>query len=350
MPFKPFFRRSRRELRGLLTRRSFGAAAIAFLSGAKRLWAEEATGAFAPEINAMRYLSSKTGGGKQFWADVWLFHDLRIQQNAVTHHCRLLDGKNLRITSGTFDECRLELDRVRKRDELPPMEGRAVIVLHGLFRHRGTMAQLQTSLAQVGDFKVFGVGYPTTRGGVVDHARSLDSAIRSLEGISEINIVAHSLGNLVVRHWLKDMADEGRTLPTGQRFGRMVMLAPPNHQPQLATKLVRGAIAEYIAGPAAQQMASGWQALEASLATPDFEFGILAGGRGDARGFNPLIPGDDDAVVTVESTRLAGARDFRVLPVLHSVFMNDRTVQDYTARFLNAGHFESDATRQPIAG
>ena len=76
-------------------------------------------------------------------------------------------------------------------------------------------------------------------------------------------------------------------------------------------------------------MATGWEALEPKLATPHFEFGILAGGKGDGRGYNPLIPGDDDAVVTVESTRLAGARDFRVLPVLHSFFMNDKRVQEY---------------------
>ena len=37
-------------------------------------------------------LISKTGGGKQFWADVWFFHDWRIQRHALTGHYRLLDG------------------------------------------------------------------------------------------------------------------------------------------------------------------------------------------------------------------------------------------------------------------
>jgi hypothetical protein len=296
----------------------------------------------------MKYITSKTGGGKQFWADVWIFYDYLIQRNALSGTCRLLDADNLRMVSGTFDACREKLDEIRKRDNLPAMEGKAVIVLHGLFRHRGTMAKLRAALASSGGFSVFSVGYPTTRGGVVDHAHSLDSAIQSLEGITELNFVAHSLGNLVVRHWLHDLAAENRTLPAGQKFGRMVMLTPPNHQPQLATKLVRGMLAEFVAGPAAQQMAFGWESLAPKLATPEFEFGILAGGKGDARGYNPLLPGDDDAVVTVESTRLAGARDFRVLPILHSVFMNDKRVQEYTVRFLNEGHFESDEKRQPI--
>jgi hypothetical protein len=339
-----------RRLTHQLTRRAFGAAAFALTLGGRKLFAEESTSAFAPEVEAMRYFSTKTSGGKQFWADVWIFHDYRIQRHAITRSCRLLDGKDCRQASGTLDECRKKLDEIRKRDGLPPMEGRAVIVLHGLFRHRGTMAKLRTALAAAGGFSVYSVGYPTTRGGVFDHASSLDSAIQSLEGVSEINFVAHSLGNLVVRHWLHDLAEESRTLPNGQKFGRMVMLTPPNHQPHLATKLVRGVVAEFIAGTAAKEMASGWKELEPKLATPHFDFGILAGGRGDGRGYNPLISGDDDAVVTVESTRLAGARDFRVLPVLHSTFMNDAKVQEYTVRFLNEGHFESEGTRQSIVG
>jgi hypothetical protein len=293
-------------------------------------------------------LSNSTTGGKQFWADQWFFHDWRIQRHVLTGHCRLLDGKNRRHTWGSYEACRQKLDEIRERDKLPPMEGKAVLVLHGLFRSRSSMERLRAALAADGGFSVFCVGYPTTRASVSAHAESLDSVVASLEGITEISFVAHSLGNLVVRHWLHDFVHQKRTLPAGQTFGRMVMLAPPNRQPELATKLVRGAIAEFVAGPAAQQLANGWSDLEPKLATPHFEFGILAGGKGDNRGFNPLIPGDDDAVVTVDSTRLPQARDFRLLPVLHSFFMNDSRVHEMTCRFLTHGHFESEASRHPI--
>jgi hypothetical protein len=332
------------------TRRGFGMAALAATLGASRAMAEETSAekTFEAEREFMKYLSTQTSGGKQFWADVHLFHDWRIQCHALTHHHRLLDHKNQRHASGSFDVCRAKLDEIRTRDKLPPMEGKAILLLHGLFRHRGIMDKLRTVLSEPGGYNVYCVGYPTTRGGVADHARSIDSVVRSLEGITEINFVAHSLGNLVIRHWLHDLAAESRTLPEGQSFGRMVMLTPPNHQPQLATKLVKGALAQFVAGAAAQQLASGWDTLEPNLATPHFDFGILAGGRGDAKGYNPLIPGDDDAVITVESTRLVGARDFRVMPAMHSTFMNDRNVQEYTIRFLTEGHFETADTRQPI--
>jgi hypothetical protein len=327
-----------------ISRREFCGAALAVTLGAGSSFAAEDAGI----VDGMRNMAHITAGGKQFWADVWLFHDWRIQRNVLTGHCRLLDGKNCRHASGTFDACRAALDEIRRRDRLPPMQGKAVVVLHGLFRTRSSMSSLHAALAEAGDYSVFSVGYPTTRAGILQHAKWLDSAMRSLEGITEINFVAHSLGNLVVRHWLKDLQDEERWLPAGETFGRMVMLAPPNHQPQLATRLVRGALARFIAGDAAEQLATGWKDLEPRLATPHFEFGILAGGKGDDRGYNPLLPGDDDGVVTVDCTRLAGARDFRRLPVLHSFFMNDKKVHEYTVRFLAHGHFESDAARKPI--
>jgi hypothetical protein len=335
-----------------MNRRRFCAGLFAALFGRSRLPAETATEAL-PSMPILDFdptlLLNKTAGGKQFWADVWFFHDYRIQCHTITGHYRLLDGANHRLASGTFDSCRDKLDEIREEKKLPPMEGKALILLHGLFRTRSAMTALCKFINASGSYKTFCMGYPTSRGSVDSHARSLDSVVRSLEGMSEINFVAHSLGNLVVRHWLHNLKEEKRSLPKGQAFGRMVMLTPPNRQPELATLVIRGALANFVAGPAAQELATGWEGLETKLATPSFEFGILAGGRGDDKGFNPLVAGDDDGVITVESTRLPGARDFRVLPVLHTFFMDDQRTQEFTLRFLNEGHFESDEKRQPIA-
>ncbi len=331
-----------------ISRREFCAALCAVAAGGGRLLGDEVLDDVANDAPAMINVVAPTAGGKQFWADEWFFHDWHIQRNVLTGHCRLLDGKNRRHAWGTFNACRAEFERIRRRHRLPPMQGKAVVVLHGLFRSPGAMRPLCAVLANGTGYTTFNVGYPTTRGSVGDHARSLDSVIESLVGISEINFVAHSLGNLVVRNWLKDRSDAGRDLPDGQRFGRMVMLAPPNHRPQLAAKLLQSDLAKMVAGRAAEELNEDWPTLEPKLATPPFEFGILTGGKGDDEGYNPLIPGDDDAVVTVESTRLAGACDFRVLPVLHTFMMNDPQVQTYTLNFITNGYFESEAERKPI--
>jgi hypothetical protein len=84
------------------------------------------------------------------------------------------------------------------------------------------------------------------------------------------------------------------------------------------------------------------------LATPRCEFGIIAGGLGNEGGYNPLIPGDDDMVVGVSETRLAGARDFRVLPVIHADMMDVPAVQKMAWRFLKTGCFESPEKLDPV--
>lgn len=337
--------------RTALTRRQFTAAACALALGGSRAIAQQQviTDQEAKrEIDILMDLFTKTAGGKQFWSDVSFFHKWRIQRNVLTGHHRLLDSADHRRASGTLEECRRALDDCRTREKLPPMLGRAVVVLHGLFRSRSAMQPLCNSLEKENAFSTFNIGYSTTRGSVAEHVASLDSVLRSLEGITEINFVGHSLGNLVVRSWLGDIVTGRRTIPAGQTLGRMVMLAPPNQHPQIAATLIRGELALSVAGAAARELATGWETLAPTLATPSFEFGILAGGKGDGRGFNPLLPGDDDAVVTVESTRLAGARDFRLLPLLHSFIMFDARAKEFTLRFLQHGHFESEATRQPV--
>ncbi|HYW80104.1 MAG TPA: hypothetical protein VE890_11035 [Thermoguttaceae bacterium] len=289
-----------------------------------------------------------TMGGKQFWADELFFHQWRIQRNVLTGHCRLLDEQNYRHESGTFEQCYEELARIRREQRIPPMRGKAVIVLHGLFRSRASMEQLCASLRRNSDYTVLNVGYPSTRRDVAGHAHALARIIENLAGIEEINFVAHSMGNIVIRHYLADqtaMSPDGRVDP---RFRRFVMLTPPNQGSLVATAMPENRVLESVTGEAVRQLGQEWDELEGKLATPSFEFGILAGGRGDESGYNPLLPGDDDGTVSVAHTRLAGAHDFAVLPLLHSSFVSSEKVMQYTLRFLQKGYFISATRRHPL--
>ena len=289
-----------------------------------------------------------TLGSKQLWADELHFHGWRIQRNVLTGHCRLLDEKDFRHTWGKFDACKKRLDAIRRERKLPAMKGKAVVVIHGLGRSRSAMKKLARYLRDTGGYTVLNVSYPSTRQDVATHAKRLAGIIENLEGIDEINFVGHSLGNLIVRHYLGDQTDAKTGRVPDKRIGRIVMLAPPNQGAQLGERL--GDLPGYraILGSTGEAFSKNWKRLEPRLATPACDFGILAGGRGDGKGFNPLIDGDDDLVVSVATSRLAGARDFRVLPAKHTFIMDNPTVQRYTAEFLSKGWFESDAKRQPI--
>src|SRR5947208_16278382 len=83
------------------------------------------------QVADLMSLMNQTAGGKQFWADVWFFHDWRIQCHALTGHYRLLDGSDRRHASGTYELCRDKMDEIRSRDKLPAMDGKAIVILHG---------------------------------------------------------------------------------------------------------------------------------------------------------------------------------------------------------------------------
>ena len=87
--------------------------------------------------------------------------------------------------------------------------------------------------------------------------------------------------------------------------------------------------------------------LAKTLAIPRSEFAIIAGGKAESKR-NPLLEGQDDWVVTVNETRLPGARDFMVLPVVHSTMMGERQVQDAAVRFLKTGALRENGKREPI--
>jgi pimeloyl-ACP methyl ester carboxylesterase len=319
---------------------------------AGRLMGQEPNGGFLAQI------PMPTLGGKQFWADELFFHQWRIQRHASSGIYRLLDERDLRYAQGTFDECRAALDKIKRQRHLPRMSGRAVVVLHGLIRSRASMDSLCRYLREKGGYNVFNVEYPSTRDDIAEHARSLRRVIDNLDGITEINFIGHSMGNIVVRHYLGDLArqnpwrqsagEAAADRRAAARFRRFVMLAPPNQGALLAEKFSDNVVFQQIYGESGIQLGRDWPELEKRLATPPFEFGIVAGGKENQKGYNPLLPGDNDGTITVESAKLGGARDFIVLPALHSFIMDDGMVQECVLRFLQKGYFVSSRERHPL--
>ncbi|HTU26762.1 MAG TPA: hypothetical protein VMF30_15245 [Pirellulales bacterium] len=283
-----------------------------------------------------------TLGGRHLWGDELFFHGWHIQRNAVSGHCRLLDAGNWRHAWGTYEHCLARLRQIRTERQLPPMQGSGLIVLHGLVRSAAHMAPLARYLRKHTRHTVFNVTYPTTRGSLDDHAQQLARIIDRLEGIENLQFVGHSLGNLVLRRYLASASDEQRA-----RVGRIVMLGPPNLSARMAEVFGRQKWFGLLLGKAASQLRYLPEA-QARLAVPACPFGIIAGGRNRARGYNPFLAGDNDLLVDVASTRLPGAADFVVVPVIHAAMMVHPLVQQYTLRFLETGAFISTEHRQPI--
>ena len=135
--------------------------------------------------------------------------------------------------------------------------------------------------------------YPSTRVPLEQSAEYLHSVMESLTDVSKISFVVHSMGGLIVRRYLKQHRDT--------RLHRMVMMGTPNNGAELADMLKGNFLFRTLYGPAGQELVTDSGGAIKSLPTPDFEFGIVAGGKGDASGYNRLLPGDNDGTVTVAS-------------------------------------------------
>ncbi|MCA9104246.1 MAG: alpha/beta fold hydrolase [Planctomycetales bacterium] len=299
-----------------------------------------------PNEEPVGYLNFSLGtmGGKQFWTDWYHRAGWRIQQNVFSGHYRLLDENNTRHAWGNYSHCLQELNRLQPRDPDADRLPDVVILLHGLGRSRSSWDSLETSLHRDG-FRVVDFGYASTRATIDEHADALHHVITHLDNVEHISFVGHSLGNLVVRRYLAKYPPRANERPEHKR---MVMLGPPNQGAELARRLRDNAIFYLFGGEPGQQLAREWQDVEPLLATPEFEFGILAGGE-DSDFSNPLVRGEDDLIVSLEETRLPGAVDFRHVESMHTFMPWNEEVMRMTRHFLAEGNFESHATRQPIA-
>jgi hypothetical protein len=63
----------------------------------------------------------------------------------------------------------------------------------------------------------------------------------------------------------------------------------------------------------------------------------LAGGKGDGRGYNPLLSGDDDGTMTVAETRLDGVKGFLIVREIHGLISSHRATSQATVNFLSRG-------------
>ena len=178
-------------------------------------------------------------------------------------------------------------------------------------------------------YKVHNLDLPSRRESVECLADRVAEAVRSAPPGHRVSFVTHSLGGIVIRSYLSRKPDV--------LLGRVVMLAPPNGGSELADLLNGIPGMRRIAGPARRDLGTRSPMLRPERA--DFELGVIAG----TRSFNPLswfvIPGPDDGVVSVESTKLPGMADFTEVDATHTWIMNAPIVHRLVCDFLARGKF-----------
>ncbi len=209
-----------------------------------------------------------------------------------------------------------------------------VILLHGMGRSHRSMAAMARHLVRSG-YRVVNLDYPSTEASIETLSEGVVSETVNLcrmeRPSAPIHFVTHSLGGILVRHYLQT-----HHLPPGSR---VVMLSPPNQGSEVADLLKDFFLYRWMMGPAGQQLGTGADSVPNQLGPVDVPVGIIAGDSTLEPWFSVRLPGADDGKVSVARSRLAEMVDFLVVHKSHGFIMNDPQVIAQTLQFLKHGGF-----------
>ena len=172
------------------------------------------------------------------------------------------------------------------------------------------MSNLEDALSTRG-YRVINIDYPSTRHPIDDLVAILEAEVNRCcrTGPAPVHFVTHSLGGILVRAYLARNEFD--------RLGRVVMLSPPNKGSEVVDRLGETWFFEFVNGPAGQELGTDRASIPLRLGAANFEVGIITGSRSINLILSLLIEGKDDGKVSTEHAKLAGMKDFLILPSAH---------------------------------
>ena len=200
-----------------------------------------------------------------------------------------------------------------------------IILLHGQGRTRLSMVILSKRFRSTG-YQTANFPYNQTSDSLDEISDQLIGFIREKVKTTSYHLIGHSLGNIIIRNAFRE------EYPAG--LGKIVMLAPPNQPAHLAKLLTKNLIYRWFTGDSGQKLSE--EEFYRDLPAPTVPFGVIAGDKGQSLTFSE----PNDAVVTVESTKLEGMADWLLLHHGHTFIMNCKDTFEYCQHFIERGRFK----------
>jgi len=206
-----------------------------------------------------------------------------------------------------------------------------VVLLHGLARTENSMKKMENALTSAG-YETVNLGYPSRQFPIEQLAEQVRDQIVSQIGDAErVHFVTHSLGGILVRY-LHERLDFSM-------IDRVVMLCPPNQGSEVVDRLGGLKLFEWLNGPAGTQLGTSSDGIFSDLGAVDFELGVITGDRSINWILSTMIPGRNDGKVSIESARIAGMTDYKVVHATHPYIMKNEAVIKEVVAFLRSGKF-----------
>ncbi len=206
-----------------------------------------------------------------------------------------------------------------------------LVLLHGLGRSKSAMWLLASRLEEAG-FSVFPIGYKSFNKSPEEILTSVTQQIESFKADrnTTMHFVGHSLGGLMIRAYLSKNKIEN--------LGKVVLIGTPNKGTTLVDTY-RDRWWLKMTGEMTLALGTDDESFPNSIPKPYYPVGIIAG-VSDGMNNEHFLPGEDDGVVSLESTKVDGMTDIVIVESSHSMMRYNLEVANQTIAFLKNGLFE----------
>jgi pimeloyl-ACP methyl ester carboxylesterase len=213
-----------------------------------------------------------------------------------------------------------------------------IVLLHGLGRNATSMWLLASRLEDAG-YYVHRVEYGSLHQNPNEILTEISSQINQCcqQHTQSVHFVGHSLGGLMVRAYLQENKVD--------RLGRVVLLGTPNKGSEAVDHFSESWLLD-ILGPTAKVLGTDSNSFPKTLKAPYYPVGVIAGVI-KSKLNDPVIPGKDDGLVSVEATKIDEMTDFIIIETGHSMMRYNSEVADQTIEFIRNGEFKLYLKERP---
>ena len=209
-----------------------------------------------------------------------------------------------------------------------------VFVLHGLAGGGLTISPLANRIEDAGfetqiiDYKTLGTSPDEI---MTEVSKKFEDAMPDTN--TTVHFVGYSLGSIVIRAYL----DRNKI----ENLGRVVLIAPPNKGSPIADFCKDTWVIDLF-GETINFLGTDSSSFPNSIGDPYYPVGIIAG-IGTSSFNNFYLPGLDDGIVPLESTKLNSTTDLIEVNESHVWMKFKKTIAKQTIEFLNNEKFLRDA-------
>ena len=211
------------------------------------------------------------------------------------------------------------------------MQKETVFLLHGLGRSRLAMWVLASRLENAG-FLVNNIGYSSLYNSPQEILENITMQINDSlpKNGQPVHFVGHSLGGLIIRAYL----DQTKI----SNLGNVVLIGTPNKGCAVVDKYQDSCWMKLL-GPTTLAMGTAESSFPNSIPDPYYPVGVIAGTVTDNDN-EDTIPGIDDGLVALESTKVNNMTDFITVESSHWMLRYNEEVAVQTVAFLHNAKFK----------